>query len=80
MRMTTENVITTTDVTKYTTSNDTKGLNNTHLNPTSPSSTIDTTTQEIITSTTALNLKLQTVSGCFGDIVHFHCDVGILNL
>ena len=38
-------------------------------------STVETTTQEIITSTTEVNLKVQTVSGCFGDIVHFHCDV-----
>ena len=37
--------------------------------------TAETTTQEIITSTTEVNLKVQTVSGCFGDIVHFHCDV-----
>ena len=78
IQMTTEKVTTTTETTKDKTTNSTEAPDNVEIKKNSTSTT-STTTQKIITSTTDLNLKVQTVSGCFGDIVHFHCNVGFIN-
>ena len=79
IRTTTESSLSTTKMTNVTVNNSTEkettDENKSVDREATVESTVETTTQEIITSTTEVNLKVQTVSGCFGDIVHFHCDV-----
>ena len=82
IRTTTESSLSTIKMTNVTVNNSTEkettGENRSVDREATVESTVETTTQEIITSTTEVNLKVQTVSGCFGDIVHFHCDVSIV--
>ena len=79
IRKTTESIPGTAKTTNFTANNSTEGEitdeNKSHDRETFVDSIVKTTTQEIITSTTEVNFKVQTVSGCFGDIVHFHCEV-----
>ena len=79
IRITTDSILSTTKTANFTANNSTEGEitgeNKIDDRETIADSTVKTTTQEIITSTTEVNFKVQTVSGCFGDIVHFHCAV-----